>query len=409
MPAQSNMTQDFGKTISDVMNAMDHVGTQLSTAFLKDNDLNSPAARLLLIFFSLNVAYHLVGLILNDSSKSLSSILRSSVVTISIFYVFSMWPTVTKWSQEIPDDLSHYVVNTAPEMQGRQATEVVVEKFGEALGTMYKAAFPPITSAKPSSIFMQIMSSVPGVTSISSAISLGQNVAQGSLGVTSTILSTVLSLVIIFGAMAFVLFSLVSFIFILNIGTMMLIVGMCLGPILLPFLVFPNGDGPAKSWIKFMFSALLYKVVAVIVAIISLSSIKIVVDYASKMADAQDSIIFLSMIILFFAALGSRMMGRADNMASAFGGNSSSIGDGSGAIFTAITTVTKAISSGGKSVGKTLDKSSKLAASASSSGLSAAAKVAASSVNPSAVAPAAASAASSFRSKLAAARARNNS
>ena len=112
----------------------------------------------------------------------------------------------------------------------------------------------------------------------------------------------------------------------------MLYVGLALGPILIPFLLIPNLSFMFNGWLRFMISAALYKVIAVLVALLALGAINKVADYSANLATKDESIIFLSLMVLFFAMLGKQLMGLADNMATSLatgGANSGGAGDSS--------------------------------------------------------------------------------
>lgn len=79
-----------------------------------------------------------------------------------------------------------------------------------------------------------------------------------------------------------------------------------------------------------MISASLYKVVAVIVGLLAMGTINAIVTYSVQSSTASESLIFLSLMILFYSILAQKMMGLADNIASslATGGSSAGLQDG---------------------------------------------------------------------------------
>lgn len=381
-----NPNLNLEQSITSVMDAMNVAGDQIAFAFLKNGLFDSTAGILLVIFFTLNIIYQIINMILGDGSQAMAKSVRALVVTVAIFFVFSSWGQINQWSKDIPNHLSEKVTDSVPSLAGKDATALVIDKYATSIFSMYKAAFPDSSSEeRNTSMATSIMHAMQPWTMF---------IPDGEEGVGDTVgagwIATIISLIIIIAAMGFVLFSLISFVFILNVGTMMLAVGMCIGPMLLPFIVFPAGDGPARAWVKYMFAACFYKVIAVIIAVLSLVTIDFVVEYSARASSKEDSIIFIAMIIFFYAALAAKMMGRADNIASAFAGSSTSIGDGASNIMGAIsrmTSVTKSIGKDSKTIansgaGKLTGAAAGVAGQASKGAFRAASSAVKSAVNP---------------------------
>lgn len=137
------------------------------------------------------------------------------------------------------------------------------------------------------------------------------------------------SLLIICLTSFFILWSLLTFVFILNAGQVMLYVGLAVGPILIPFLLIENLSFLFNGWLRFMISAALFKVIAVIIGVIVMGTIDYIVLYSQSVNAGTDSPIFLSLMVLFYAMLGKQLMGLSDNIASSLAsGGGSSGGDG---------------------------------------------------------------------------------
>lgn len=138
-----------------------------------------------------------------------------------------------------------------------------------------------------------------------------------------------ISIIIIAITSFFILWSLLTFVFILNAGQVMLYVGLAVGPVLIPFLLVNSLSFLFNGWLRFMISAALYKVIAVIVGVVVLGTIDNIVLYAQNVNAGTDSPVFLSMMVLFYALLAKQLMGLSDNMASTIAsGGANSGGDG---------------------------------------------------------------------------------
>ena len=69
-----------------------------------------------------------------------------------------------------------------------------------------------------------------------------------------------------------------------------------------------------------------------IVGLLTVSTIDAIVGYAKGTASAGDSLIFLSLMILFYAMLAKQMMGLADNIATTLGGGGTNLGRHDGGV-----------------------------------------------------------------------------
>lgn len=142
-------------------------------------------------------------------------------------------------------------------------------------------------------------------------------------------LESFVSLLIICLTSFFILWSLLTFVFVLNAGQIILYVGLAVGPILIPFLLIESLSFLFNGWLRLMISAALYKVIAVIIGVIVLGTIDYIVLYSQTVNAGTDSPIFLSLMVLFYAMLGKQLIGLSDNIASSLAsGGASSGGDG---------------------------------------------------------------------------------
>lgn len=138
--------------------------------------------------------------------------------------------------------------------------------------------------------------------------------------------------IIILVAAFFIMWSLLTFVFVLNAGQIMLYIGLAIGPILIPFLIIQSLSFLFNGWLRFMIAAALFKIIAVLVALLALGTIDEITNYAMHMNTKDESMIFLSLMVLFFAMLGKQMMGLVDNISASLssgGANSGGAGDSS--------------------------------------------------------------------------------
>jgi hypothetical protein len=193
---------------------------------------------------------------------------------------------------------------------GEDPTPKIVDMHANAIMNLYKVLSPKQDSTQ--SISDRLVNAVP-IFGFSQVVhfATGSTNTDNQPGMFSVLISVVLLLIAAF----FILWSLLTFVFVLNAGTMMLYVGLGIGPMLIPFLLVPKLSFLFDGWLKFMISASLYKVIAVMVGILSIGTVDVIVRYSNSVAGAGESVIFLSLMILFFAMLGKQMMGLADNIA----------------------------------------------------------------------------------------------
>ena len=221
---------------------------------------------------------------------------------------------------------------------GVDPTEAIVEKHASAIFNIFKVLSPPEKDTQ--TISDKLINSIP-IFGFSTALHLitGES-GSGNAFQNASILSMMISAVLLVIAAVVVILSLITFVFVLNAGQMMMYVGLGLGPVLIPFLLIPKLSFLFDGWLKFMISASLYKVVAVIVGLLSLGVIDVVVEYSKNVSTGKENIIFLSLMVLFFALLGRQMMGLADNIATslATGGASSGSANSHSLIFAAAKT-----------------------------------------------------------------------
>ena len=221
------------------------------------------------------------------------------------------------WTSDSDMSVSKMFLTTIPAVADSFApnpTDAIVSMHVDAVLSLVKVVNPPETSSqtwgeKLTNIFPVL------------------NLISGS---PSHFFSYVVGVILLMISAFFILMSLVTFVFVINAGQVMMYVGLALGPILIPFLLIPKLSFLFDGWLKFMIAASLYKVVAVIVGLLAMGTITTIVTYSAQSSTASESLIFLSLMILFYSILAQKMMGLADNIASslATGGSSAGLQDG---------------------------------------------------------------------------------
>ena len=234
------------------------------------------------------------------------------------------------WTSDSSMSVSKMFLNTIPAVADSFApnpTDDIVSMHVDAVMNLVKVVTPPEVSSQTWGDRLIKALPVPIQLSIQAS---GIGGGSGNAMENSNMLSYLISVVLLLISAFFILMSLVTFVFVINAGQVMMYVGLALGPILIPFLLIPKLSFLFDGWLKFMISASLYKVVAVIVGLLAMGTITTIVTYAAQSSTASESLIFLSLMILFYSILAQKMMGLADNIASslATGGSSAGLQDG---------------------------------------------------------------------------------
>lgn len=320
------MAADLKSSVVDVLNSLDVAGAGLIG---KLGGLDGLGFKLLGILFSIMFFYKVIIFMIDGSEKIMVEITRQMIV-------FSILATMLiGWTSPVNNfSVSGFFLNSIPAIAENftpgdgNPTPEIVDKHVNAIFSLYQVIEPD--DGQEAGILEKLSNSIPGVSFGKKVV---QRVADGK-SVTNAVVETafepiniLISTVILLLAAFFILWSLLTFVFILNAGQVMMYVGLALGPILIPFLLIPSLAFLFDGWLRFMISAALYKVIAVLIGLLAMGAINQVVGYA---ASVQENLIFMSLLILFFAMLGKQLMGLADNMASAIasgGANSGGSGD----------------------------------------------------------------------------------
>lgn len=299
---------NFAQSVHSVIDSLNATGL---TFIGKLGGAGGVGFKLLGALYGVMFLYSLVIFLLERDGKIMVDLTK---LTITWAILAAM---LVGWTSDSDMSVSKMFLNTIPAVADSFApnpTDTIVSLHSDAVFSLVKVINPPQSSSqtwgeKLTKIFPVL------------------NLISGS---PSHFFSYSVSVILLLIAAFFILLSLVTFVFVINAGQVMMYVGLALGPILIPFLLIPKLSFLFDGWLKFMIAASLYKVVAVIVGLLAMGTINAIVTYSVQSSTASESLIFLSLMILFYSILAQKMMGLADSIASslATGGSSAGLQDG---------------------------------------------------------------------------------
>lgn len=323
------MTVGIREATSDVLHSLDVAGSEMIG---KLGGADGLGFKLLLVLFGIMFFYKVIIFMIDSSQKIMVDVTKL-LITFSI--LASM---LAGWTSPINStvSVSGFFLNTIPAVaevftDDKNPTSEIVDLHSNAILELYKVISPD--DGKEVSIVNRMINALPGVgfaKKVASGVVNGKGVGEAVVDTAFEPINILISTVILLIAAFFILWSLLTFVFVLNAGQVMLYIGLALGPILIPFLLIPNLSFLFNGWLKFMISAALYKVIAVLVGMLAIGTVKQIVVYASGAGHEGESLIFMSLMVLFFSMLAKQLMGLADNMASSLatgGANSGGTGD----------------------------------------------------------------------------------
>lgn len=281
-------------------------------------------SKLMIDLTKLTVTWGILASLLLGWSAPIGGSAITSSISVSKFFLTA-----------VSDDISAKI---APDPTPR-----VVEAYTNSMSEIFKV-LSPTKSDLPTTMKRLAIGSLPGGSIFGAFFGAGDPEKQQNAADSAGFISVVISFFLLVLATGFIVWSLVTFVFVINAGTIMMYVGLTIGPILVPFLLVDRFSFLFDGWLRFMISSALYKIVAVIVGLLTVSTIDVIVGYAKSTQSSNDSLIFLSLMILFYTMLGKQFMGLADNIATSLGGGGSNLGrhDG-GVVMMAISKSTAAL------------------------------------------------------------------
>lgn len=323
------MAIDAKVAINDVLQVMDTVGAEMVG---KLGGMDGFGFKLLCILFGVMFFYYIVIFMIEGGNRIMVDLTKLLLTWALLASMLIGWTGATGGegpmsSVSVKEFFLVAIPSIADEFTGgRDPTAEVVDKHVQAIGALYTFLSPPENSSQ--SIVDKIINVVPMVGFSAIAHYAMGTEATGNALENAGWLSILVSTVLVILSAFFVLWSLMTFVFVLNAGQMMMYVGLAIGPILIPFLLIPKLSFLFDGWMKFMISASLFKVIAVLVGLLAMAIVDGIVRYSVDTSTASENLIFLSLMILFFSMLGKHMMGMADNIAQALATGGTSAGDG---------------------------------------------------------------------------------
>ena len=320
-------SSDMTGAVSNVLESLDLAGRDMISVL---GGVNGLGFQLLGILLGIMIFYHIILFMLDGNGRVMVDLTKLAMTWVFLASMLAAWTSPATTGGIMKDvSVSGFFLKAIPDIankftKNQNATEVVVEKHVEAMGNAFKVLLKD-----------QMYEPRPDEGLGSKIMNYGKEWVQSKLELLFVLhdaVGLIIASVILIVASGFILWSLLTFVFVLNAGQVMLYVGLALGPILIPFLIIPSLSFMFNGWLRFMISAALYKIIAVLVALLALGTINQIANYSSNMATKDESIIFLSLMVLFFAMLGKQLMGLADNMATSLatgGANAGGAGDSS--------------------------------------------------------------------------------
>jgi hypothetical protein len=325
MPNTASM--NIQPAITDVFAALYETGVGMID---KLSGLNGLGFKLLIILFSIMFFYNvLIFMLEGHAGKIMIDVTKLAISFVIVGSMLIGWSAKTEGGGLKAFSVAGFFLADIPALtekfnSGPDPTTAVVSKHVSAVMNLYRMISPSDENAK--SMTEKFKDAIPVYGQMRKMFGWSE---EGNAADNASWLSILVSTVLLILAAIFIMFSLVTFVFVINAGTVMLFIGLALGPVLIPFLLIQKLSFLFDGWLRFMISASLYKVIAFLVATLALSTIDAVVNYTQNQTNAQDSLILMSLIVLFFAMLTSKLMGLSDNMASTIAsGGANSGGDG---------------------------------------------------------------------------------
>lgn len=318
---------DMTGALSNVLEALDMAGRDMIGVLGGAGGLGFQLLGILLVIM---VLYHMIIFMLDGNGRVMVDLTKLAITWMFLASMLAAWTTPATTGGVMKDvSVAGFFLNAIPSIadkftKNQNATQVIVDKHVAAMGNAFKVILKE-----------QQYEPKPDEGLGSKIINYGKNWVQEKIQwafIVEDAVGLIISTLILIVASGFILWSLLTFVFVLNAGQVMLYIGLAIGPILIPFLLIPKLSFLFDGWLRFMISAALYKIIAVLVALLALGTIDHIATYSANMATKDESIIFLSLMVLFFAMLGKQLMGLADNISTSLssgGANSGGAGDSS--------------------------------------------------------------------------------
>lgn len=322
------MENSFKSIINQTLMAMKTSGADMAGVLVPDGQ------HLLLILFSIVAAWSLLSMLVGDGdlAEVIGKLTKTFLITMFCSTLLVGW-TSTSNGVGITSNISiaSFFIDGIGGLadkfvgQDKELTDEVVTKFFNAIDHVNN-----VPSQNDSKIAKSILSGIGAWIGGNFALSAAQAAAPNDQSVGGLVADSLGAALISFLVDIVLILALVSFVFVLNAGMVMMLVGLAIGPILVPFMIFKPASFLFEGWLKLMISGGLYKVIASITALICLGSLD-AMDKIGKAGtgSANDSATFIALLMLFFAWLAKELMGETRSIVSGLvGGNGIGIDHG---------------------------------------------------------------------------------
>lgn len=320
-------SKDVTGEVSNVLESLDLAGRYIIGVLGGTDGLGFKLLGILLVIM---ILYNMILFLLDGNGRVMVDLTKLAITWLFLASMLAAWTSPATTGGVMKDvSVAGFFLNGFTEIankftKNRNATEVIVNKHVVAMGNAFKVLLKE-----------QHYEPKEDEGLASKVINFSKNWMQEKIQLAFLLqdaVGLIISTVILIVAVGFILWSLLTFVFVLNAGQVMLYIGLAIGPILIPFLMIPKLSFLFDGWLRFMISAALYKIVAVLVALLALETIDRIAVYSADMSTKDDSIIYLSLMVLFFAMLGKNLMGMAGSISTSLasgGANAGGAGDSS--------------------------------------------------------------------------------
>lgn len=149
------------------------------------------------------------------------------------------------------------------------------------------------------------------------------------------ILIQLLSHLFSFATSLILIWSLATFVFVVNLGDIMIYTALAFGPLLMCFILlerFSCLGGLPCGWFTLGMAGMFYKAVATFLAFLAVGCVKLVAFYATSPEGAQDSALLIALFLIFFSWVAKEIIESTGSFVSALVGGPSMSSDG-GTVF----------------------------------------------------------------------------
>ncbi len=361
----------FKPKLLSMLDGLHAMGEAFSNVFVQHG------IHLLMVLYTLSMAWLLVEILLDDDKISTAI---SKMVKKTMLMVF-VWSLLLGWAQKddgggmeqgafmgisVKDFFFHTSVAISDEIGRVGAMRTGVEGCGEdatcAVVELYSTAIVNVLKYPMARRLLQLDQAEKAASEAAGGGALGWVAGKAALGwenlksvipgMTSGdgMLVTLVSHLFSFATALLLVWSLATFVFVVNLGDIMMYTAICFGPLLLPFILLERfsclGSLPC-GWFTLAMSGMFYKAVATFLAFLAVGCIQLVVLYSASPEGAQDSAILVSLFLIFFSWVGKEIIESTGNFVSALVGGPAMGSDGGNVFVSFVNRAARGATGGG--------------------------------------------------------------